>query len=58
MNDKFCRWKDKLELLPRHMEICEFKDKSVEAWLQDLEKLTNSEEKEKKHELFEFEVRL
>lgn len=39
------------------MEICEFKDKSVEAWLQDLEKLTNSEEKEKKHEFFEFEVR-
>ena len=40
INDKYCKWKDKLELLTRHVEVCEFQDKNLKDWLQGFEKIT------------------
>ena len=40
MNDKYCKWKDKLELLPRHVEACEFQDKNLKDWLQGFDRFT------------------
>ena len=40
MNDKYCKWKDKLELLPRHVVVCEFQDKNLKDWLQGFDRFT------------------
>lgn len=40
MNDKYCKWKDKLELLPRHVDACEFQDKNLKDWLQGFDRFT------------------
>ncbi len=44
INDKYCQWKDKLELLPRHVEVCEFQDKNLQDWLQSFDKKTQNDE--------------
>lgn len=44
INDKYCKWKDKLELLPRHVEVCEFQDKNLQDWLQSFDKKTQNDE--------------
>jgi len=41
VNDKYCKWKDKLELLPRHVEACEFQDKNLTDWLQGFDRFTD-----------------
>ena len=41
VNDKYCKWKDKLELLPRHVKVCEFKNQNLTDWLQGFDKFTS-----------------
>ncbi len=41
VNDKYCKWKDKLELLPRHVKVCEFKDQNLTDWLQGFNNFTS-----------------
>lgn len=38
INDKYCKWKDKLEVLSRHVEVCEFQDKNLKDWLQGFDR--------------------
>lgn len=55
INDKYCRWKDKLELLPRHVEVCEFQDKNLREWLQTFEKHLECDPNPNKNNLLIYE---